>query len=167
MDIFVTVGMGRWQFDRLLQGCIPLCDKHTLIVQSGVSKVALPCVTKPFMAFDEVMGHLRNAQIIITHAGNTVRLVQKLGKVPIAMARESRFNEMGNDHQVRYLKLESESGLVVPVWNPKELVDLVEKHADAQAALLEKRAFPKPATQEEIAGCMNALCIKWIKRKAT
>ncbi len=162
MKIFVTVGMGRWQFDRLLKACMPLCQKHILIAQTGTSKINLPCDSKPFMPFEEVMSHLKKAQIIITHAGNTVRLVQKLGKVPIAMAREARFDEMANDHQVRYLKMEEKNGLVVPVWNSENLFNVVENHIDMQDKLLKERNLPKIATNEEIIKCMNSLCEKWL-----
>jgi UDP-N-acetylglucosamine transferase subunit ALG13 len=164
MDIFVTVGMGRWPFDRLIEALRPLCQNHSLTVQSGMSKVILPCTMLPFLSFNDFMTHLQDAQIIITHAGNSVRIAQRMGKVPIAMAREARYKEMANDHQVKYLIEEAKTGLVVPLWDSNELLNLVERHAETQNKLLKERRLPSPARSEDVVNTMNRLCEKWIKK---
>ena len=49
LSVFVTVGMGRWPFDRLLHAVEPLCAAHEVFVQRGTSTVALPCPSVAFL----------------------------------------------------------------------------------------------------------------------
>ena len=161
MRVFVTVGMGPWSFDRLLMAIIPLCDRHEILVQRGNSKVPLPCDSIPFFSFKDTLQHIAMADIIITHAGNTVRLVQQHGKLPIAMAREKRFQEMANDHQVSYLHYEAQLGRVLALWNPQELPLLVDSHPAKQVKFQQDFHAQKVTSDREIYHMMTALCQKW------
>jgi SAM-dependent methyltransferase len=120
----VTVGMGRWPFDRLVRGVIPLYATHDVFVQRGTSDVAVPGPSADFISFSETQRRMHEADVVITHGGNTVRLVQQLGKTPVVVAREARRGEMANDHQVRYVEQEAQAGRVLPVAG--ELDDLGE-----------------------------------------
>lgn len=162
-DIFVTVGMGRWPFDRLLRAVILLCQAHTLVVQKGVSKMEMPCRTYDFLGSEEFLAHVEKADIVITHAGNTVRVVQRKGKVPIAMAREASRGEMADDHQVDYLRYEEHCGRVVALWEGTDLPALVDNHFATEALLLKSRALPEKVSGEILAATLNRLCQKWIK----
>src|SRR5215468_8253051 len=102
MNVLVTVGMGAWPFDRLIRAIIPLCAVHRVFVQTGTSRIAPPCPHAPFLPYADLIERIRAADVVITHAGNTVRLVQRAGKVPIAVARRASLGEMSNDHQVAY-----------------------------------------------------------------
>lgn len=130
MRIIVTVGMGQWPFDRLLRGVIPLCADHEMFVQTGTSKLAMPCEAQPFIGFDPLMERLEAADLIITHGGNTVRIAQRLGKLPIATAREERFGEMANDHQVAYIRHEEALDRVVAAWDPDDIPRLVAEREE-------------------------------------
>jgi hypothetical protein len=70
---------------------------------------------------------------------------------------------MANDHQMEYLKCESENGLVVPIWDSKILSELVERHMETQAALLTSRFLPPAVCGENVAKALDLLCQKWIK----
>ena len=161
MRVFVTVGMGPWSFDRLLMAVIPLCDRHEILVQRGNSEVPLPCNSIPFLSFKDTLQHIDRADIIITHAGNTVRLVQQRGKLPIAMAREKRFQEMANDHQVSYLHYEARLGRVLALWNPQELSSLIDSHPTKQVKFQQDFHTQKITSDKEIYQIMTALCQKW------
>src|SRR5438552_8881402 len=115
MDILVTVGMSPWPFDRLLKAILPLCGAHRVFAQTGTSKITPPCAHASFVPYAALLGRIRAADVVITHAGNTVRLVQRAGKVPIAVARTAVAGEMPNDHQVVYLRHEVREGRVVAV----------------------------------------------------
>ncbi len=141
--VVVTVGMGRWPFDRLLRAVGALGDDYDLFVQRGTSDVPLACPAPRFVSPSELRDRMQAADVVVTHAGNTVRLVQRLGKVPICVAREQRRGEMANDHQVQFLRHEQRSGLAVGLWG--ELDDLaaaIAGHPAVEAALLATR--PKP-----------------------
>lgn len=160
MNIFVTVGMSAWPFDRLITAVLPLCDEHNVFIQSGVSTVALPCEHVPFLPYPEFQERIRQADVVITHAGNTVRLVQRAGKVPIVIARTSAHNEMPNDHQVEYLQYEARAGRIVAVWNVDELPLVVNKHAAIEAAMLTQRPVSAPVEPSNVSQQLNELWYK-------
>src|SRR5919197_2329443 len=96
--------MGRWPFDRLVGALAPLCAENQVFAQIGTATVLPPCEHARFLPYPELRARLAAADVVVTHAGNTVRLVQRAGKVPIAVARRAAIGEMGNDHQVAYLR---------------------------------------------------------------
>lgn len=130
MRVFVTVGMGPWPFDRLVSAVGPVCERHDVFVQTGTSSVVPPCRWERYLSWTETQRHLQSADVVVTHAGNTVRLVQSLGKVPIAVAREAARGEMRNDHQVDYLAAEERAGRAVAVSGDLSgLAAAVDRHA--------------------------------------
>jgi UDP-N-acetylglucosamine transferase subunit ALG13 len=157
-EILVTVGMGRWPFDRLVAGIAPLCAEHRVTAQIGTSTLRPPCPSLPFMSSVELARRIDSADVVITHAGNTVRLVQRAGKVPIAVARQAAHGEMGNDHQVGYLRMEERAGPVVAVWDLADLARAVAGHPAAQERLLRERPLPPPADAERVGAILDGLC---------
>jgi UDP-N-acetylglucosamine transferase subunit ALG13 len=158
--ILVTVGMGSWPFDRLIRAIGPLFAEHEVFAQTGTSSVTPPGPHQPFVSYGELQDRIAAAEVIITHAGNTVRLVQRAGKVPIAMARQASLGEMGNDHQVAYLRQEERTGPVMAVWAPQELPAAVAAHPVRQAQLLRDRPLAPAATPDQIAATLDALCLR-------
>lgn len=161
--VLVTVGMGPWPFDRLIGALAPLCADHEVFAQTGTSAVRPPCPHEPFLPLDELQQRLAAADVVVTHAGNTVRLVQRLGGVPIAVARESGRGEMGNDHQVEYLRAEQASGRVVAVWDVGELAAVVARHASTSARLLAARALPPAVTDDRLIAVLDELCGRLVR----
>ena len=139
--MFVTVGMGPWPFDRLLTALSGVCEQQDVFVQSGTSSVAPPCPHAPFLGYEETRRRLAEADVVITHGGNTVRLVQRLGKVPIVVAREAARGEMRNDHQVRYVDAEVAAGRVVALDGALDgLADAVSAHPHRERTMLRSAA---------------------------
>ena len=153
MDILVTVGMSSWPFDRLLRAIVPLCHKHQVFAQFGMSKVMPPCAGAPYVPYDELMERVRAADVVITHAGNTVRVVQRYGKVPIAVARMAAAGEMANDHQVEYLR----DGRVVAIWDLERLPHAVEEHAGVEARMISERQLSRPADAAHVIAVLDDL----------
>ena len=162
-SVFVTVGMGPWPFDRLIAAIAPLCADHEVVAQTGTSTVRPPCPHAPFMPYDQLLERLRAADVVVTHAGNTVRLVQRAGRVPIAVARRAALGEMGNDHQVDYLRLEERTGRVVAVWELDQLPAVVADHPAAEQRLLAERALPPAANPERVTAILDALCARLVR----
>jgi UDP-N-acetylglucosamine transferase subunit ALG13 len=163
MRVFVTVGMGRWPFDRLLLALQPLCSEHDLLVQSGTSTVKLDCVSIPFLSWERVQEEITNADAVITHAGNTVRLVQRAGKIPIAIARTARLKEMGNDHQVKYLRHDEQHGRVLAVWDVRDLQAVVRNYNAEAQRIRASRPAPSVADGGAVRTILDELCRKWIR----
>jgi UDP-N-acetylglucosamine transferase subunit ALG13 len=161
--VFVTVGMGPWPFDRLLAGVVPLCAEHEVLAQTGTSTLRLPCASRPYLPWGEMQDRLREADVVVTHAGNTVRLVQRLGRVPVAVAREAARGEMGNDHQVAYLREEERTGRVIAVRDVAELPDVVAAHARTERRLLAERPLPPPAEPDRLIAVLDGLCERLVR----
>lgn len=157
MRIFVTVGMSRWPFDRIIRAIAPLCSEHVVFAQTGSSPIRPPCPSTRFLPYHEFIARAADADVVITHAGNTVRLVQRLGKVPVAVPRMASYAEMPNDHQVEYLRREERSGRVVAVWDVNALPTIVADHPRVEAQLLRERQLPQPSDGDAIADLIDEL----------
>ena len=144
--IFVTVGMGRWPFDRLLSAVERLAVNHDVFAQSGTSELPLTFPHKAFIDTEEFDRHLAEADIVITHAGNTVRRAQRLGKVPIVVAREHARPEMGNDPQERFLRAEAQgSPMVVSSGDEPNLDEALRRHDALLPTLWSLPPMPPPS----------------------
>jgi len=127
--VFVTVGMGRWPFDRLLSAVSRLPTDFRVFVQSGTSSVDTGHEQQPFLSFAETLERIAQADVIITHGGNTVRLVQRLGKIPIVVAREAARGEMPNDHQVVFVRSEVDAGRIIAAsGDSPDLAEALARH---------------------------------------
>src|SRR5262249_6881428 len=158
--ILVTVNMGPWPFDRLIRALGPLCAEHEVFAQTGTSTVTPPCPHQRFVPFSDLQGRIAAADVIITHARNTVRLVTRARKVPIAVARRASLGEMRNDHQVAYLRFEERTGPVVAVWEPEDLQPAVAAHAAQQAQLLRERPLAPAVTPDRVIDTLDSLCAR-------
>ncbi len=142
-SVFVTVGMGPWPFDRLIAAVAPLCAEHDVFVQTGTSSVVPPCPHQPFLGPAETLRRIRTADVVITHGGNTVRLAQRAGRIPVAVAREAARGEMRNNHQVAYLAGEKDRVRVLTGDGP-DLAAAVADHDAVERSML-AAADPLPA----------------------
>jgi UDP-N-acetylglucosamine transferase subunit ALG13 len=150
--------MGPWPFDRLIGALGPVCAAHEVFAQTGTSTLVPPCESAPFIGWTETQRRLAECDVVITHAGNTVRLVQRLGKVPIAVAREAARGEMRNDHQVRYLAAERPLGRVVALdGDLGRLGAAVDAHPDAERAMLAAAAPLSVLNGEALADLLDTL----------
>ena len=117
--IFVILGTQEVPFDRMLQAVDNLIDEchitDTVIAQVGHTKyVAKNFKTIPFISEQEFQQYVKQASIIITHAGSGALFnAIKWGKKTIAMARLSKYNEMPDDHQTELAKKLSLDGYIV------------------------------------------------------
>jgi len=155
MEVFVTVGMGPWPFERLVAAAGALADDHSVFVQRGTSQVQPPCPHADYLPPEEMRERIATADVVVTHAGNTVRLVQRQGKVPIAVPRTVAHGEGGNDHQVEFLRHEERQGRVVPLWDVDDLPAAVAAHPQVQQRLLQERPAPSEPDPEHIASVLD------------
>ncbi len=158
LSVFVTVGMGPWPFDRLLAALPDVCADHDVFVQTGTSTLAPPCPHAAFLGYEETQRRLAEADVVVTHAGNTVRLVQRLGKIPVTVAREAARGEMRNDHQVAYLRSEIAAGRVVALDGTLDgLADAVSRHPEQEQALLGSGVSLSPVDGTRVADLLDGV----------
>jgi SAM-dependent methyltransferase/UDP-N-acetylglucosamine transferase subunit ALG13 len=160
VDVLVTVGMSRWPFDRLMSAVTTLAAEHRVFAQIGQANMRPECSHARFIPFEELQSRIASADVVVTHAGNTVRVAQRAGKVPIAIARRAAHGEMANDHQVEYLRHEERRGRVVALWELERLPLAVRGHPDVEAALLSERPVPRPADGARVADLLENLLLR-------
>lgn len=120
--IFATVGSHpTYEFNRLLSALEQVPDE--LIVQHGPGKPptgALEAVA--FMPFEDMLAHMRRASAVVSHAGvGSILCALQAGHIPVVMAREARFGETVDDHQVELARALAPTGRIVPVQAAGEL----------------------------------------------
>jgi UDP-N-acetylglucosamine transferase subunit ALG13 len=109
--IFVTIGTSE-PFDRLLRA-LPAGEER-LVVQAGRSRVRPEgAEIVDFMGFDAVDRLMREARVIVMHAGvGSVLTAVRNGKVPIVVPRLARHGEAVDDHQVEFARRLNGQGFV-------------------------------------------------------
>lgn len=117
--IFVTVGTQPNGFLRCLKEVESLIDKYDIkeeiIAQIGNTEFETQKFkTIPFTGENEFKQYIKDASVIITHAGSGAIFNSiKAGKKIIAMARLHDFNEMADNHQTELIKKLSEGGYLI------------------------------------------------------
>jgi UDP-N-acetylglucosamine--N-acetylmuramyl-(pentapeptide) pyrophosphoryl-undecaprenol N-acetylglucosamine transferase len=148
--IFATVGTHGQPFTRFLDALAGLEDD--VVVQYGHN--APPAgvgEAVAFMPFDELNARMREADVVVTHAGvGSVLCAREAGHVPVVVPRLRRFGEHVDDHQLELVAALGKDGHVIPVTDISELPAAVQKagrradttiapkplHAAVRAALL-------------------------------
>ena len=129
--IFATAGTNEAPFDRLLEALDALPRTEPLVVQHGASAVRprdAHCVD--FLAFEELVEHVRAARVVVTHAGvGSVTVALANGKRPLVVPRLRRFGEAVDDHQVVFARRFADAGLVTLVEDPCDLEQAVANGA--------------------------------------
>ena len=149
--ILVAVGSSQFPFDRLLRSVEALNGGETLVVQHGPSSVrpaGARCVS--FLPFDELEALVREARIVVTHAGvGSILLALTHGKRPFVVPRRRGYGETVDDHQVESARRFASARLVTLVEEPAGLADAVARDngqalslPDGEAALaVELRSY--------------------------
>lgn len=130
--IFVSVGTHEAPFDRLLRAVDELQLDEQIVVQHGPSRVRSErAVEAEYLSFDEVVGYIREARAVITHAGvGSVMIALANGKRPIVMPRLRRFGEHVDDHQLELARRLEANGLVTLVEEPGALAEALARDAE-------------------------------------
>jgi UDP-N-acetylglucosamine transferase subunit ALG13 len=125
--IFATVGTHGQPFTRFLDALAGLDDD--VVVQYGHN--APPAGVREavaFMPFDELNARMREADVVVTHAGvGSVLCAREAGHVPVVVPRLHRFGEHVDDHQLELVAALGKDGHVIGVMDISELPAAVEK----------------------------------------
>lgn len=125
--ILVSVGSSTFPFDRLLRAVDALAHEEELVVQHGASTVrpaAARCLE--FVPFDELAELVREARLVVTHAGvGSILLALSNGKKPVVVPRLKSFGETVDDHQLECARRFGRDGLVTVVEDPARLAAVV------------------------------------------
>lgn len=133
--IFVTVGTHEQQFNRLIE-CIDNLKrdgiiKEDVIMQTGFSTYEPKyCKWSKLVPYKQMVQNVADARIIITHGGPASFIMPlQIGKTPIVVPRQKKFDEHVNDHQVDFAKAVAERmGTIIPVYDIKKLQEIVQNY---------------------------------------
>ena len=118
--IFVTIGTHEQPFNRLIKSIDTLKRKDVItedvIIQTGFSTYEPKyCQWSKMFSYQEVVKNVEKAHIVITHGGPASFIMPlQIGKIPIVVPRQKKFNEHVNDHQVKFVQhIENCMGIIV------------------------------------------------------
>lgn len=104
--IFVTVGTHEQPFDRLVAYIDQLKETGVLtedvVIQTGFSTYEPKhCRWQKLFPYKEMVELVEQARIVITHGGPSSFIMPlQIGKIPVVVPRQKRFEEHVNDHQL-------------------------------------------------------------------
>lgn len=154
--IFVTVGTNEAPFDRLIDAVPSIVGRERIVVQCGSSSLRPPgaeCVD--FLSFAELVDLVRDARVVVTHAGvGSILVALSNGKRPFVVPRRKRFGEAVDDHQVSLAARLEGVGLVTAVDDPgRELPAALE--AETSTPTLGTSAT---ALARDLRGYLRSIC---------
>lgn len=133
--IFVTVGTHEQPFNRLVKAVDDLkrdgVITEDVIIQTGFSTYEPKyCQWSKLIPYKQMIENVKNARIVITHGGPASFIMPlQIGKTPIVVPRQHKFNEHINDHQVEFARHVSERiGNIIDVENIGELGSIIEDY---------------------------------------
>lgn len=131
--VFVTVGTHEQSFNRLVEYMDKWAKAHDeeVIIQTGYStyepKNAKWSKLYPYQKMLEIIDQ---ARIVITHGGPSSFIMPlQIGKTPIVVPRQYKYNEHVNDHQVKFAKeVERRMGTIVVVEDIEKLDGVIAQY---------------------------------------
>ena len=131
MSTFVSVGNATQPFSRLLDAVARLAPElpQPVTVQFGSNTFSsAACRSVDFLSMESFTAHIRDADLLILHAGaGTVLNAIRAGKVPIVAPRRACYGEHVDDHQLEFARALAAAGKVVIVEDMDQLAAAVNE----------------------------------------
>lgn len=172
--IFVTVGTHEQPFDRLVEAVDGLKEKGLIpgevFIQTGYSSYAPRfCDYSDFIAFDEMIERMNNADVVITHGGTgSIMLVLYNGKIPVVVPRQKRYGEHIDDHQVRFCEKMEHKGKILAVYETENLESTIANYTRRVEAILKHGEDPTAGGLKEQAGRfarkLEEICLELVNK---
>lgn len=133
--IFVTVGTHEQPFNRLVQEIDNLkrdgVITEDVIIQTGYSTYEPKyCQWDKLIPHKQMIKNVEDARIVITHGGPASFIMPlQIGKTPIVVPRQKKFDEHVNDHQVEFARnVAQRMGTIIPVEDINELGGTIKNY---------------------------------------
>lgn len=140
--IFVTVGTHEQPFNRLVQEIDNLkrdgVITEDVIMQTGYSTYEPKyCQWDKLIPYKQMIKYVEDARIVITHGGPASFIMPlQIGKTPIVVPRQKKFDEHVNDHQVEFARNVAERmGNIIPVENITQLGKIITNYDQIVAGM--------------------------------
>ena len=140
--IFVTVGTHEQPFNRLIKAVDELkrdgIITEDVIMQTGFSTYEPKyCKWSKLIPYQQMIRYVEDARIVITHGGPASFIMPlQIGKVPIVVPRQHKFDEHVNDHQVEFARNVAERmGTIIPVEDIEKLEEVITDYDQIVAGM--------------------------------
>ena len=140
--IFVTVGTHEQPFNRLVQKMDELKKNGTIqedvIIQTGFSTYEPQyCQWSKLIPYQQMIKNVEEARIVITHGGPASFIMPlQIGKTPIVVPRQHKFDEHVNNHQVEFARnVEKRMGTIIDVEDVETLGDIITNYYQIVAGM--------------------------------
>ncbi|PXX52504.1 UDP-N-acetylglucosamine transferase subunit ALG13 [Hungatella effluvii] len=140
--IFVTVGTHEQQFNRLVQKIDELkrdgVIEEKVLIQTGYSTYEPEyCEWSQWIPYPKMLENVNKARIVVTHGGPSSFIMPlQVGKTPIVVPRQAKFDEHVNDHQVKFCNAVAERyGSIFVVENILKLGEAIMGYEDLFKAM--------------------------------
>ena len=140
--IFVTVGTHEQPFNRLVQEIDNLkrdgVITEDVIIQTGYSTYEPKCCQwNKLIPYKQMIKNVEDARIVITHGGPASFIMPlQIGKTPIVVPRQHKFEEHINDHQVEFATNVAERmGTIIPVEDITQLGKIIMNYDQIVAGM--------------------------------
>ena len=132
INIFVEVGSHKMQFERLfraLDKCVEEGLSAKIFAQTGYTKYKPKNYSsKPFISESEFVKKIKQADVVIGHAGaGNIITVLSQKKPLVIVPRRMDLKEHTNNHQIELAKVLASEGKCVTVFDEKELKNAIKK----------------------------------------
>lgn len=135
--IFATVGTHEQQFNRFVQKIDELkrddVIKEEVFIQTGYSTYKPKyCKWSQWIPYPKMIENVDKARIVITHGGPSSFIIPlQVGKTPIVVPRQAKFEEHVNNHQVKFCNAMAERyGSIFVVENIEKLSEAITGYDD-------------------------------------
>ena len=140
--IFVTVGTHEQPFNRLVQKIDELKREGVItedvMIQTGFSTYEPKyCKWSKLIPYQDMVKNVADARIVITHGGPASFIMPlQIGKTPIVVPRQKKFDEHVNDHQVEFARNVAERmGTIIPVEDIEKLGEVIRDYDQIVASM--------------------------------
>ena len=165
--IFVTVGTHEQQFNRLIS-CVDELKRDGVIaedvfIQTGFSTYEPKyCRWCKLIPYEEMVKNVVEARIVITHGGPASFIMPlQIGKIPIVVPRQYRYEEHVNDHQVEFSRAVAErQGNIIAVENTSELRAVLENYETVVSGMPTGQKSNNATFNEELSALVNSMMQK-------
>ena len=140
--IFVTVGTHEQPFNRLIKAVDELkrdgVITEDVIMQTGFSTYEPQyCQWSKLIPYQDMIKNVDDARIVITHGGPASFIMPlQIGKTPIVVPRQHKFEEHINDHQVEFTRNVAEKmGTIISVEDVSKLGNIITNYDEIVAGM--------------------------------
>ncbi len=133
MKAFVTVGLERKPFHRLLNWVDQaveqnLLSSETMVQQGHTVFPASRFKTVDFLPFNEIVDAIKNAELVISHAGvGSILLTLNSGKIPLVVPRQGTLGEHVDNHQIEFAEVMVATRKIKAAFNEDDFYSLLRQ----------------------------------------